>query len=245
MHEMKKGIPEAFWEMHNEKFLFRVTICNCQSHHYAYLKLGDQRLCLNWETINSIKTKTALEFGQNISEFWVRRTHQISFCTYICTSWKGKSFAEPANANALSRKGCPSCSCLRQASAPAFCSSLIASTICYVLLQCVTSFYTVLLAFTMCYMLLNCATSFYNMLYASTIHYLLPQQPIRFCSVMIVQNGNWQTLQGSLDSSQSIHHPDSYGYEMHFTLTTELLLSFSTVTNVSCFFCISLLFQIR
>ena len=66
MHEMKKGIGEAFWEMHNEKFLFRVTICNCQSHHYAYLKLGDQRLCLNWETINSIKTKTALEFGQNI-----------------------------------------------------------------------------------------------------------------------------------------------------------------------------------
>ena len=87
MHEMKKGIPKAFWEMHNEKFLFRVTVCSCQSQNYAYLKMGDQRIY--WIGRQSILSKpkqllkSILEIEQNISDVEAERTHHISFCTYI------------------------------------------------------------------------------------------------------------------------------------------------------------------
>ena len=110
--------------------------------------------------------------------------------------------------------------------ASSFCTSLLQYP-----LQCVKLAYAVLLAPTMqCYYsLLQCATCFSTMC---------------FCSVMIVQNGNWQMLQGCMDSSASIHHRDSYsGFKTRYISLWQLsccshsLVSYQSVhfANLHCF----------
>ena len=84
---------------------------------------------------------------------------QISCCTCtcicICTTWKG--FAEPPNANALSRKGCPSCRCLRpEASAPGLYRFPLSTSIYSILLS-------PLLQYPICsYNVLHCSIMYYS-----------------------------------------------------------------------------------
>ena len=105
------------------------------------------------------------------------------------------------------------------------------ATLCHLLLQYTMYFWSMVLASTVSHLLdsvLGTSTMSHQ---SSTMGYLLLQCAMCFCSVVIVQNGNWQTLQGF-----SIHHRDSYGYSndtFHFDnwVFAWILHSYKSIDN--------------
>ena len=141
-----------------------------------------------------------------------------------------RGFCRTTKCKCIGRKGCPSCRCLRPAaSAPVFCSIL------YNVLN-------LLLQYATCFCNPTCSNNAMLLLASAVCYVLLYNVFLQCDDCPKWQLTNVARLHGQFCIYSSPRQLFWFQNEIHFTLTTELLLSFSGQLPI-CPFCKSTLFS--